>query len=219
MRNEDTYSIAHADVDIQYGGLFIRLVNDYAEVVEVTDLDSAAGATNLVLVEAGSVYLAASTFRAESLRNVWRQVMTDCGPLGDDRFRITGIDRPTLRRMVYAAAWDYGLAKDVDSSVVIATTNRCRNCGDPIERVMSGGKSIGWTHSEIERDGMTYQVQDGCDYGHDVDEVATPDFGDADGSTWTDMMPEDGTGIVDGADGLWSYLEAQFDITRPSDLV
>ena len=46
------------DVNLEYGGLFVNLDNvryGYADVVEVTDLDSACGAAGMVLIEKGSV--------------------------------------------------------------------------------------------------------------------------------------------------------------------
>jgi len=46
---------AYADVDIRYGGLWIKDCGDYAEWVEITDLDSATGTRGLVMVESGSV--------------------------------------------------------------------------------------------------------------------------------------------------------------------
>lgn len=48
------------DVSLEYGGLFVNLDNvrhGYADVVEVTDLDSACGAAGMVLIEKGSVCL------------------------------------------------------------------------------------------------------------------------------------------------------------------
>lgn len=231
--NDDAYMIAYADSNIQYGGLFVKLEDDYAMIVEVTDLDSATGANNLVLIESGSVSVSngwtAHFDRPKSLRDVWRDLMSSYGPLDSQGFKVTGIDRLTLRRMLYVASWQYGLEKGIDTSIVLATSNRCKHCGDPIEptndRFPILRKPHGWTHSELTEDDVTYPTQIECDYMDErgfprldvnAGDVATPDFGDPDGGTWLNLMPEEG-GIVDGDNGIWEYLESHFDITRPKE--
>jgi hypothetical protein len=111
--SQSTYVMAHGDVDIAYGALFIADQGDsWAEVVEVTDLDSAVGTTNLVLVEQGSVILPTASLHAarEALRRAWESCGFTCRPS----------DRATARLMAFAALWEYGHG-DRERSWTIAT--------------------------------------------------------------------------------------------------
>src|SRR5579883_3497918 len=58
-----TFRTVYADVDITYGGFFVKDCSTYAETVEVTDLDSANGTPNKVLVTVRTVGLWAASCR------------------------------------------------------------------------------------------------------------------------------------------------------------
>lgn len=114
-----TWRMAHGDADLSYGGLFIRdMGGGWAEVVEVTDLDSAVGTTNLVEVTQGSVMLPSRSLHAarEALRRAWES----CGGPGNGYGRLSELDRPTGRLVAFAALWEYGHG-DRERSWVIAT--------------------------------------------------------------------------------------------------
>lgn len=110
---------AYADNDILAGGLWIRDYGDYADVIEVTDLDSAAGTTNMVIVSIGSVGLYGRNL-AENRKRVADAVQS-CGYSG----------KLPPRLPIWAALWEYG-TRDIESEVIIAT-----------DREWSGGRD-GW---------------------------------------------------------------------------
>lgn len=137
------YKVAYADVDLTYGGLFIDDRGDYADVVEVIDLDSATGTTNMVCVDIGNVsieYALASYYGATTYlgaqRRMLRQAMEACGPGWHEHFRITGLSRETARMMALAALWQYG-HRDIERTTVLATDDE-----------YSAGLDGGWTPEE-----------------------------------------------------------------------
>lgn len=120
------YQTAYADVNLLYGGLFIRDEGHWADVIEVIDLDSAAGTRNMTLVGQGSVsieYVTAghygTTTKLGAQRETLRSCMIGAGPGWHEDFRITGLDRDTARMIAYAALWSFGL-RDLEESTVLA---------------------------------------------------------------------------------------------------
>ena len=57
----------YGDINLENGGLFIELPDnddwqqDYATVTEIVDMDSATGATNLIMINNGSIYIPSET--------------------------------------------------------------------------------------------------------------------------------------------------------------
>lgn len=122
------WTLAYGDVDLAYGGLFIRdQGHGWAEVIEVTDLDSAVGTTNLVEVQEGSVMLPSCSLGAarEALRRAWGA----CGGPGNGT-DLTGLDRTTARLMAFAALWQYGHG-DRERSWTIATDRQYSEWAGP----------------------------------------------------------------------------------------
>lgn len=103
----------YADRDILYGALYVKDCGDYAEVVEVTDLDSAAGTTDMVNVSTGSVGL-----YGRNLADNRRRLTEAFASVGG--FTTTST-REWRRLQAWAALWQYG-SRDVDTDVVIATS-------------------------------------------------------------------------------------------------
>jgi len=109
------FELAYGDVNVLYGGLWIQDHGDYADVVEVTDLDSAAGATNMVLVSIGSVGLYGRNL-AEN-----RQRLDTALESGMGKDALASIaDRKHRRLAAWAALWEYGY-RDIDQEHTIAT--------------------------------------------------------------------------------------------------
>jgi hypothetical protein len=111
------YRLVHGDVDLRYGGLFVRDMGDgWAEVVEIEDLDSAVGTTNLVLITQGTVTI---PYRFAEARRVFKVAWDACGP-GAGGQRLSGMDRITARLATFAAIWEYG-QRDVERRWTVAT--------------------------------------------------------------------------------------------------
>lgn len=111
------YRLVHGDVNLNYGALFVRDMGaGWAEVVEVTDLDSAVGTTNLVLVEQGTV---AIPYKLGSARETFKHSWEACGPGACGR-RLSDMDRELARLAGFAAMWEYGY-RDVEQSWTLAT--------------------------------------------------------------------------------------------------
>lgn len=108
------YQAVHLDVgDIRYGALFIRDEGHYADVVEVTDLDSATETTGMVLIEQGSLSIEyAGNFAAQRRR--FRSAIDTIGSPS-----LTGLTRQNARMLAYSALWEYGY-RDIEESHVLA---------------------------------------------------------------------------------------------------
>lgn len=111
-----TYEVLFRDADLLYGGAAVRDEGDYASVLEVTDLDSAAGATGRVLVEVRSVGLYSRSIREEVDR--LREALESCG--GGVPLHLRIASRDARRMHAWSALASYG-AGDVDRSVIIQT--------------------------------------------------------------------------------------------------
>ena len=123
----DEYRMVHGDADLTYGGLFVRdMGHGWAEVVEVTDLDSAVGTTNLVLVEQGTVTV---PYRLHSARAAFKQSWESCGPAVCGQ-RLGDLGRATGRLAAFAAMWEYG-HRDIEQSWTIATDRECDEWAGP----------------------------------------------------------------------------------------
>lgn len=101
---------AYADNDILSGGLWIRDYGDYADVIEVTDLDSAAGTTNMVIVSVGSVGMYGRDL-AENRRRI-ADARQSCGHEAGTR--------DNLRLRDWASLWECG-TRDIESETIMAT--------------------------------------------------------------------------------------------------
>jgi len=211
---DSDYSVQSADVSISNGGLFVKLGwSDYADCVQVTDLDSDCGADSMVLIEQGSAGLYASTFAA--LRAEWRTVMNSCGPIGCGQ-RITGMDRPTLRRALFAACWQYG-HRDIDSSVTLydASGAECANCEESVLR-----RRGRWEHIDMldPRDSVMddyTQFVTCADRPPGTEAAPRRPVAHEDGrNSWPDLLSDDWEAYADGDDGVWRYLGDEFGITR-----
>lgn len=113
------YRIVHGDVDLRYGGVFVRDMGDgWAEVIEIEDLDSAVGTTNLVLITQGTVTI---SYRFAEARRIFKVAWDACGPGGCGE-RLGGMDRMTARLAAFAAIWEYG-QRDVERTWTIATAH------------------------------------------------------------------------------------------------
>lgn len=98
------------DVSLVYGGIYVRVTPwGYADVVEVTDLDSACGFEGAVLIEKGSANLPSSL-------KVIRAVMASCGWTQGRR----SLPKEARRAMLFECLWRYG-HRDVDESEVVQT--------------------------------------------------------------------------------------------------
>lgn len=101
---------AFADVDISYGATWVRDYGDYAEVIEIIDLDSATGAAGLVLVEEKSV-----GFYTRSLREaITRYKNADISVAAAE---VTDRERHRARVWEQLASYGYG---DIHRSTVVA---------------------------------------------------------------------------------------------------
>jgi hypothetical protein len=103
------------DADIGYGGLWIKDCGDYAEWVEVPDLDSATGTSGLILVESGSV-----GFYARDLRDARSLLDGALRCCGDRRNLLAAETRQWRRLMAWGALHGYKRG-DVDRWEVIRT--------------------------------------------------------------------------------------------------
>jgi hypothetical protein len=111
--SSDTYEPVYADVNIEYGGFWVKDQGDYADWAELTNLDSATGTTGMVLLEFGSVGLYGRNF-AEN-RKRFNGSFGSCGA-----GTLKGMDHKTGRMAGWQALKSYGYA-NVDSSIVIRT--------------------------------------------------------------------------------------------------
>lgn len=73
------------DVNVEYGGIWIKLHNDYAEFVEITDLASAIGFESAVLIERGTVPL--GMYWLKTMRSALDCVGAEWSELDQDRKR------------------------------------------------------------------------------------------------------------------------------------
>lgn len=106
----------YADVSLVHGGLFVRDEGHYADVVEVTDLDSATGTTEMVMVEQGSCSIEyASSFAKQ--RELLAHALAACGP---ERSELVRMPRAMRRAAAYAALWSYGHG-DTEHTHVLTT--------------------------------------------------------------------------------------------------
>lgn len=144
--NQPEYVMAHGDISLSHGGLFVAdQGHGWAEVVEVTDLDSAVGTTNLVLVEQGQVTI---PYRLSAARQAFRQSWQSCGPGSCQDGALSGLDRPTARMLAFAAMWEYG-HRDVERCWTIATDREFSEWAGPdrwrvsVERVPLRGQPRG----------------------------------------------------------------------------
>ena len=95
------------DVNLEYGGIFFDLSDakyGYVSFLEVTDLDSAAGIDDCVLVERGTIGIEDDKISVQALQ-CCGQSLEDLGK-GDAR----------ILQLAYANA-SYGLTRDLDSYV------------------------------------------------------------------------------------------------------
>ena len=104
---------AYADVNITYGGLWIKDYGDYADVLEVTDIDSATGAPGRVLVDIGSVgfYTRSASDAVKRLRSA----LSSAGCGADALLGMTGNER---RLAAWEAMWNYGLGDREESRII-----------------------------------------------------------------------------------------------------
>jgi hypothetical protein len=105
----------YCDVDMRYGGLWIKDCGDYAEWVEVTDLDSATGTSGLILVESGSVGFYARDLR--DMRSMLKGALSCCS---DRRNMLAAETRQWRRLMAWEALHGYKRG-DLDRWEVIRT--------------------------------------------------------------------------------------------------
>jgi hypothetical protein len=112
MRSDvsDKFEMAWGDVNIEYGGVWIKDQGEYADWVELTDLDSATGTRGMVLLEFGSVGLYGRTF-ADNL-NRFRNAIQGMS--------LKGINHKNGRLVGWAQLRSYGYG-DTDSRLVIRT--------------------------------------------------------------------------------------------------
>jgi len=115
MQNaSETFEMVYGDVDISYGGLWIKDCGEYGDVVEVTDLDSATGTRNMVMVAVGSVGLYGRTLSDN------RQRLETAVQSGIGREAFVKFSGSHRRLAGWAALWEYGY-RDIDQESIIAT--------------------------------------------------------------------------------------------------
>ena len=92
-------------------GLWVRdhHGDGYADVVELTDMDSAAGVPNTLMVEMGVVNVPG---KLSEYREIARTM--------DTRRGIAGLTREARRRRWWADIWSYGLHRDIDRRIVLS---------------------------------------------------------------------------------------------------
>lgn len=92
-------------------GLWVRdhHRDGYAEVVELTDMDSAAGVPNTLMVEVGVV-------NAPGKLSEYREIARTM----DTRRGMAGLTREARRRRWWADIWSYGLHRDIDRQIVLS---------------------------------------------------------------------------------------------------
>lgn len=115
MAIESVFVECYADVDVRYGGVWIKDCGDYAEWVEVTDLDSATGTTGMVLVESGSV-----SFYSRDLHEIRSMLDRALSCCGDRKLLLETSDRKWKRLMAWEALHGYKRG-DIDQSVIVLT--------------------------------------------------------------------------------------------------
>lgn len=86
---EPAWVEAYADVNITYGALWIKDYGDYADVLEVTDLDGTCGAVGRVLVTEGSTGLYGRGVR--ECIDILKGALSCCGDAGEHR-RLVDLD-------------------------------------------------------------------------------------------------------------------------------
>jgi hypothetical protein len=100
--------------DVSSGeALYVRDDGHYADLVEVTDLDSAAGADGMLLVEQGSTSIEYAG-RLAAQRERFRATWNSCGPESP----LAGMGREQARVEAYRALWVFG-HRDVERSEVL----------------------------------------------------------------------------------------------------
>lgn len=107
----------YSDVNIRFGALWLRDHGDYADVLEVTDLESAAGAAGAVLIERGSVGLYGYPRSISKQVSRVREALESCGA-GVQAWR--EIEEGKYKRLAaWAALWSYGAGDREYSDTVI----------------------------------------------------------------------------------------------------
>jgi hypothetical protein len=166
-RASDRFVELYCDVDIRYGGLWIKDCGDYAEWVEVTDLDSATGTSGLILVASGSVGFYARDLA--DMRSVLDGALNCCGY----RRNLLAAETREWRRLM---AWEalYGYKRgDLERWEVIRTDGQA-----PCDQEDHGFTATSTIESERElRDYLSRAYDIPCDWP--ADETGTVRVGEA----------------------------------------
>lgn len=103
------WKLVWGDVDIHYGGMWIKDHGDYADTIELTDLDSATGTRGMVMLEFGSVGLYGRTLRdnVERLKNAFQ-----------DGVSLRGVNRENARLLAWAYMKQYGYGDNENYEVI-----------------------------------------------------------------------------------------------------